>query len=225
MFRGRVQGVGFRAFVEDEAARRGVAGWVRNRRDGTVEAVFAGDAKAVEDMIAACRKGPYAARVDGIEERDGRADELALRGQRDSVRGAADRRERALQGRAVGPNSASNSRRSAMSTSAIADRQAEIGEARHAVALLRHAARHDAGEMRQVRLDVERDAVQRHPLAHADADGGDLVLVAVALVRPAHPDADAVVAPLAAHVEGRKRADDPFLQRGDEGAHVAACAG
>ena len=58
----------------------GVDGWVRNRRDGTVEAVFAGDAKAVEDMIAACRKGSYAARVDGIEVRDGREDEFALRG-------------------------------------------------------------------------------------------------------------------------------------------------
>ena len=80
VFRGRVQGVGFRAFVEDKAARTGVAGWVRNRRDATVEAVFAGDAKAVEDTIAACRKGSYAARVDNIEARDGRADELALRG-------------------------------------------------------------------------------------------------------------------------------------------------
>jgi acylphosphatase len=74
-----VQGVGFRAHVEDVAARTAVGGWVRNRRDGTVEAVFVGDAKAVEDTIAACRKGPYAARVDGIEIRDGREDELALR--------------------------------------------------------------------------------------------------------------------------------------------------
>ena len=80
VFRGRVQGVGFRAHVEDVAARTGVGGWVRNRRDGTVEAVFAGDTKAVEDTIAACRKGSYAARVDGIEIRDGREDELALRG-------------------------------------------------------------------------------------------------------------------------------------------------
>ena len=80
VFRGRVQGVGFRAHVEDLAARTGVEGFVRNRRDGTVEAVFAGDAKAVEDTIAACRKECYAARVDGIEIRDGRKDELALRG-------------------------------------------------------------------------------------------------------------------------------------------------
>ena len=79
-FRGRVQGVGFRAYVEDEAARTGVEGWVRNRLDGTVEAVFAGDPKTVEDMTAACCKGSYAARVDGMDVREGRADVLALRG-------------------------------------------------------------------------------------------------------------------------------------------------
>ena len=80
VFRGRVQGVGFRAHVEDMAARTVVGGWVRNCRDGTVEAMFAGDAKAVDDTIAASRKGSYAARVDGVEIRDGRDDELALRG-------------------------------------------------------------------------------------------------------------------------------------------------
>jgi acylphosphatase len=80
VFRGRVQGVGFRAFVEDHAARTRVDGWVRNRRDGTVEAVFAGESRAIEDAIAACRNGCHAARVDGVEVRDGRADELALRG-------------------------------------------------------------------------------------------------------------------------------------------------
>lgn len=80
VFSGRMQGVGFRAHAEDVAARTGVEGFVRNRRDGTVEAVFAGDAKVVEDTIAACRKGSYAARVDGVEIRDGREDELALRG-------------------------------------------------------------------------------------------------------------------------------------------------
>ena len=83
IFRGRVQGVGFRAFVEDVAARTGVGGWVRNRRDGTVEAVFAGDAKAVEDTVAACRKGSYAARVDGLDAREAGAGELALRGDRE----------------------------------------------------------------------------------------------------------------------------------------------
>jgi acylphosphatase len=80
VFRGRVQGVGFRAFVEETAANAGVNGWVRNRRDGTVEAVFAGDTKIVEATIAACRKGPRMARVEAIDVRDGSADELALRG-------------------------------------------------------------------------------------------------------------------------------------------------
>ena len=80
IFRGRVQGVGFRAFVEDEAAQHGVEGWVRNRRDGTVEAVFTGEAPVVENMIAACRKGGYASRVDGMDVREASADELARRG-------------------------------------------------------------------------------------------------------------------------------------------------
>jgi acylphosphatase len=80
VFRGQVQGVGFRAFVEFEAGRRNVEGWVRNRRDGTVEALFAGPADAVEAVIAACRKGPRAGRVDGVDVRDGSGDEFALRG-------------------------------------------------------------------------------------------------------------------------------------------------
>jgi acylphosphatase len=74
--RGRVQGVGYRAFVEDEAACRGVSGWVRNRRDGSVEAVFSGLSAAVDGMIDACRRGPYGAHVDAIDEREARADEL-----------------------------------------------------------------------------------------------------------------------------------------------------
>ena len=57
---GRVQGVGYRAFVEDEAMRRRLRGWVRNRRDGSVEAVFAGPRTVVEAMIEACRHGPMA---------------------------------------------------------------------------------------------------------------------------------------------------------------------
>jgi len=79
--RGRVQGVGYRAFVEDEAAQRGIAGWVRNRRDGTVEAVFEGTAEAVTGMIEACRRGPRGARVDALLEREATVDEIAERGQ------------------------------------------------------------------------------------------------------------------------------------------------
>ena len=80
VFRGLVQGVGFRAFVEHEAVRRGIEGWVRNRRDGTVEAVLSGEAGVVETVIAVSREGPRAARVDGIEVRVGSGDDLALRG-------------------------------------------------------------------------------------------------------------------------------------------------
>ena len=55
---GRVQGVGFRFFVEDAAAREGVHGWVRNLPDGRVEARIEGDAEAVERVEAALRRGP-----------------------------------------------------------------------------------------------------------------------------------------------------------------------
>jgi acylphosphatase len=75
--RGRVQGVGYRAFVEDEAARRGLSGWVRNRRDGTVEAVFSGLPAAVDGMVDACRRGPYGARIDEVDQREACAGELA----------------------------------------------------------------------------------------------------------------------------------------------------
>jgi len=78
---GRVQGVGYRAFVEAEAIGLGLSGWVRNRRDGTVEAMFIGPASAVEAVIGACRRGPRAARVDGVMAREGRIEDLAQRGQ------------------------------------------------------------------------------------------------------------------------------------------------
>lgn len=72
--RGRVQGVGFRAFIERCAIERGLDGWVRNREDGSVEAVFAGSAPKVEDMLAVCRKGPRGA---GVEDLDLREEEAA----------------------------------------------------------------------------------------------------------------------------------------------------
>ena len=77
--RGRVQGVGYRAFVEHEALRRGLEGWVRNRRDGSVEAVFAGSIEIVEAMIETCRRGPFSARVDTLDQREGTDDELRMR--------------------------------------------------------------------------------------------------------------------------------------------------
>jgi acylphosphatase len=64
---GRVQGVGFRYAFADEARMRGLAGWVRNRRDGRVEALVSGPAPAVEAMIAWARLGPPAARVSSVE--------------------------------------------------------------------------------------------------------------------------------------------------------------
>jgi acylphosphatase len=64
---GRVQGVGFRMFVERTAIALGLDGWVRNRRDGGVEAVVSGTHAAVEQMIVRCHAGPPASRVDRVE--------------------------------------------------------------------------------------------------------------------------------------------------------------
>ena len=77
--RGRVQGVGFRYWARRTATARGLTGWVRNRRDGSVEAVFAGDEQAVADMIKLCRRGPEAARVATVDEQPAGPDELNLR--------------------------------------------------------------------------------------------------------------------------------------------------
>jgi acylphosphatase len=84
---GRVQGVGYRAFVADEASARHLEGWVRNVRDGSVEALLAGPADVVADMVAACRRGPSMARVNAVREEDGDPDALKLRraGERFSV--------------------------------------------------------------------------------------------------------------------------------------------
>ena len=85
--RGRVQGVGYRAFVDHEARARDLEGWVRNLRDGRVEALLAGPAEVVTAMIAACARGPSLARVDAVQEEAGNPDGLNLRraGERFSV--------------------------------------------------------------------------------------------------------------------------------------------
>jgi len=64
---GRVQGVGYRAFVELRAVELGLSGWVRNRRDGSVEAVLQGSPEAVEAILDACRAGPPASRVARLD--------------------------------------------------------------------------------------------------------------------------------------------------------------
>jgi acylphosphatase len=63
---GRVQGVGYRAWTVRKASEMGLAGWVRNRSDGTVEAVFSGEDAVIFQMIEHCKDGPMLARVDGI---------------------------------------------------------------------------------------------------------------------------------------------------------------
>jgi acylphosphatase len=65
--RGSVQGVFFRAEARDRARSLGVAGWIRNERDGTVEAAFEGDGEQVKSMVDWCRRGPAGARVEGVD--------------------------------------------------------------------------------------------------------------------------------------------------------------
>ena len=67
VIRGRVQGVGFRAWTQHQAQLRGIEGWVRNRRDGAVEALLSGREDAVEAMLDACREGPSTRRVEDVE--------------------------------------------------------------------------------------------------------------------------------------------------------------
>ena len=64
---GRVQGVGFRYWTEGVAVSLDLSGWVRNRRDGSVEAVFSGPADAVAEMLERCRQGPPSSCVDRID--------------------------------------------------------------------------------------------------------------------------------------------------------------
>jgi acylphosphatase len=68
--RGRVQGVWFRGWTVEQALQRHLDGWVRNRLDGSVEAVISGPVEMVEEMITACKSGPLMARVDEINTED-----------------------------------------------------------------------------------------------------------------------------------------------------------
>jgi acylphosphatase len=67
VIRGRVQGVFFRVETRERAQSLGLAGWVRNNPDGTVEAVFQGERDRVDSMVAWCRRGPAAAHVEDVE--------------------------------------------------------------------------------------------------------------------------------------------------------------
>jgi acylphosphatase len=79
VIRGRVQGVGYRYAMTEAAEALGVAGWVRNRRDGTVEAVVQGDDELVERLVAWCRRGPAGASVTAVAA-DPHAVDVALNG-------------------------------------------------------------------------------------------------------------------------------------------------
>ncbi len=78
--RGNVQGVWFRGWTEERAREVGLDGWVRNRTDGSVEAVVCGDEAAVEQFLDDCWQGPPAARVTSVEVEDADAEAPSLRG-------------------------------------------------------------------------------------------------------------------------------------------------
>lgn len=75
--RGRVQGVGYRAWTQGQAAAHSLRGWVRNRKDGSVEAVFAGDPDSVAIVAEALLRGPHGSHVSGVDIRTESEDALA----------------------------------------------------------------------------------------------------------------------------------------------------
>ncbi|NBJ12361.1 acylphosphatase [Microvirga arsenatis] len=81
LIHGRVQGVSFRAWTQHQAQLHGLRGWVRNRSDGSVEAVFSGPAELVEVMLKACHHGPAGALVEKVEILDGGKADLDPSGQ------------------------------------------------------------------------------------------------------------------------------------------------
>jgi acylphosphatase len=85
--RGRVQGVGYRAWLEQQARQCKLEGWVRNRRDGSVEALFAGPPTVVAEMVALCRHGPPSSHVVNVISETADDEQLKLRqaGERFSV--------------------------------------------------------------------------------------------------------------------------------------------
>jgi acylphosphatase len=79
VIRGQVQGVGFRAWAEITALELGIEGWVRNRRDGAVEAVLAGSEEAVLTMVESCHDGPPVAKVSAVDQTEAGERDLELR--------------------------------------------------------------------------------------------------------------------------------------------------
>lgn len=74
---GRVQGVGYRDWLQDNALALGLTGWVRNRRDGSVEALVQGAPTKVEALVGQCRQGPPAARVDAVHRHAATPEDLS----------------------------------------------------------------------------------------------------------------------------------------------------
>ena len=85
VIRGRVQGVGYRQWTCREAARLSLSGWVRNRSDGAVELKAIGPADVVEQLLAACRRGPPSARVEGVERFEAEVEALSSFEERPTV--------------------------------------------------------------------------------------------------------------------------------------------
>jgi acylphosphatase len=84
--RGLVQGVGFRDSLRRQAGRLGLAGWVRNRSDGTVEALLRGEQHAAQTVVRWARRGPPHARVDAVEVRPATEDEVLTAPRQDGFR-------------------------------------------------------------------------------------------------------------------------------------------
>jgi acylphosphatase len=89
--RGRVQGVGYRAWTQMEASVLGISGWVRNRANGDVEALFAGPLDAVDALCAACWHGPFQSQVTNVHVEDASEADVALCGDAPGFRLIASR--------------------------------------------------------------------------------------------------------------------------------------